>query len=954
MPPPSIIPTLVKRFADNRESYIASTYNEATLRQDYLNPFLEALGWDVRNKQGYSEAFKEVIIEERVKVGEANKAPDYSCRIGGRRIFFVEAKKPSVNIKDDAKAAYQLRRYAWSAKLPLSLLSSFDEFSVYDCRLKPDKNDKAGVGRILYFRYTDYAEKWEDIAAIFSRDAVLKGSFDRYAQGSRGKKGTSEVDDAFLEEIEKWRKLLAVNIAIRNPSLTTRQLNFAVQRTIDRIIFLRICEDRGIEEEFTLQEQLNGEGVYKRLCERFLIADKRYNSGLFHFTKETGREETPDSITLTLKIDDKTLKEIIGGLYFPDCPYAFSVLPADILGQVYEQFLGKVIRLTAGHQAKVEDKPEVKKAGGVFYTPTYIVDYIVKNTVGKLLENKTPEQAAALRILDPACGSGSFLIGAYQYLLDWHLKWYMDNKPLKWSKGENPVLYQIGAGGYRLTASERKRILTNNIYGVDIDTQAVEVTKLSLLLKVLEDENAEKIQTALRLFHERALPDLGNNIKCGNSLIGSDFYEGAQESLELYGDEEEKIKVNAFDWDGKDGFPEIMKAGGFDAVIGNPPYVPIESMTDVQRNYYQKQLPQLERKYDSSILFILSMLNKLNSAGLLGYISSLTWQTGENYVRLRKQILDHYGIVSIVNLPFDVFKNAYVDTGIYILSTNANKFYRIYRFPKKQPVSDLINIPFQIVPIDLIQAPDFKVILDPISAKILLRVRKNSKFVSLGDITTSTQGLAGNMYVLNPKPGKRLYPFLESGQVYRYILAIDNISYTDMTDKLSLCAFYDAKPKILIRRVINRQDRLMCAYTENSIVFKKDVNPFILHSGDKKQTLFLTGILNSKIISFLYINTSSIATKDDFRQTTLAELRKIPIPKLANIENSELWTKLVTLVSTILDLNKKLFAACDDQEKSLLARRIDSTDRQIDKMVYELYGLTAEEIAIVEGSSKAG
>src|SRR5205814_24048 len=180
-------------------------------------------------------------------------------------------------------------------------------------------------------------------------------------------------------------------------------------------------------------------------------------------------------------------------LYYPDSTYEFSVLPADILGQVYEQFLGKVIRLTEAHQAKVEDKPEVKKAGGVYYTPTYIVDYIVKNTVGKLLENKTPRQAAKLRILDPACGSGSFLIGAYQHLLDWHRDWYVAHDPKKWATGRNPTIYRGMGGEWKLSTTERKRILLQNIYGVDIDVQAVETTKLSLLLKVLEGESEQTL-----------------------------------------------------------------------------------------------------------------------------------------------------------------------------------------------------------------------------------------------------------------------------------------------------------------------------------------------------------------------------------------------------------------------------------------------------------------------------
>ena len=244
------------------------------------------------------------------------------------------------------------------------------------------------------------------------------------------------MDAAFLAEIEGWRDALARNIALRNPGLTVRSLNFAVQKTIDRLIFLRIAEDRGFEPYHRLGDLAQGKDLYRALGEVFRQADNRYNAGLFYFRQETDREADYDDFTLDLQVDDKTLKDILTRLYYPESPYAFDALPADILGQVYEQFLGKVIRLTAGGRAKVEEKPEVKKAGGVYYTPTYIVDYIVEHTVGTLLEGKTwrevrgldargVQRYAPLRVLDPACGSGTFLLQAYQYLLDWYLEQYI-------------------------------------------------------------------------------------------------------------------------------------------------------------------------------------------------------------------------------------------------------------------------------------------------------------------------------------------------------------------------------------------------------------------------------------------------------------------------------------------------------------------------------------------------
>ncbi len=443
------------------------------------------------------------------------------------------------------------------------------------------------------------------------------------------------------------------------------------------------------------------------------------------------------------------------------------------------------------------------------------------------------------------------------------------------------------------------------------------------------------------MFHERALPDLGDNIKCGNSLIGPDFY---QQQTML--DDEERYRVNVFDW--KKEFSEIMTAGGFDAVIGNPPYIPIEMIGDEQKAYFQEQHPQLERKYDSSIVFILALLQKLKRTGRLGYISSLTWQTGENFAKLREYLFTKAGIVNLINLPFDVFKSAYVDTGIYILSGRPTDKYFIYRFPKKEKVVDLDAISYSEVPISLVCPPDFKVVLEPKAQSILGRFVNNSRFASLEDFTISTQGLAGNRFVLSEKSkGEAWYPFFEKGQVYRYAFEIEKVSFTDMSDKASLKPFYEKRPKILIRRVINRQDRLMATYTDKKLVFKKDVNPFVV-TDTHWNPFYILGVLNSHLISYFYVNTSSIATKDDFRQTTLAELRRLPIPKPGS--NDAQHERMVRLVQEMLALNEKLSSALTDHEKTSLQRQIDAVDRQIDLLVYELYGLTPDDIEIIEGS----
>ncbi|HHQ45406.1 MAG TPA: restriction endonuclease subunit M, partial [Candidatus Altiarchaeales archaeon] len=368
---PDKVLELVERFERNKQSYLSPSYNETQLRREFIDPFFEALGWDVNNESGKAEAYKDVIHEDAIKIGGVTKAPDYSFRIGGKRIFFLETKKPSVNIRQDVNPAHQVRRYSWSSKLPLAVLTDFEEFAVYDCRRKPSPSDSASVGRILYLNYSEYAEKWGEIEKVFSKKSVEEGAFDQYAESAKGKKGTSEVDDEFLKEIERWRDLLAKNIALRNPGLSVREINFLVQKNVDRILFLRICEDRGIEKYGQLRELSDKEGIYPRLLKIFEKADDKYNSGIFHFKDEKDRTSIPDMLSPAIHIDDKVFNDIFKNLYYPDCPYEFSVIGADILGNVYEQFLGKVIRLTEGHRAKVEEKPEVKKAGGVYYTPRY-------------------------------------------------------------------------------------------------------------------------------------------------------------------------------------------------------------------------------------------------------------------------------------------------------------------------------------------------------------------------------------------------------------------------------------------------------------------------------------------------------------------------------------------------------------------------------------------------------
>ncbi len=962
---------LVERFERNIEAYHSPAYNETQLRIEFTDPFFEALGWDIANKEGHAEQYKDVIHEDAIKVAGATKAPDYCFRIGGARKFFLETKKPSIDIKDQVSPAYQLRRYAWSAKLPLSILTNFEEMAVYDCRLRPKPNDKPSVGRIRFFTYAQYPDSFEEINNIFSKESVLKGSFDRFAESEKLKRGTAEVDSEFLKEIESWREALAKDIAMRNPSLSVHELNFAVQLTIDRIIFLRMCEDRGIEPYGQIQALFNGTNTYRRLKEIFYHADDKYNSGLFDFRT--------DRLTPELKVDDKPLKDIIKNLYYPESPYEFSVLGADILGHVYEQFLGKVIRLTEGHRAKVEEKPEVRKAGGVYYTPTYIVDYIVKNTVGKLCEGKTPRQISSPRILDPACGSGSFLLGAYQYLLDYHLNWYLTHHSKKGTvaQGFSPApkeIYRGRGGQWYLTIQEKKRILLNNIFGVDIDPQAVEVTKLSLLLKVMEGENQDTLERQMKLFKERALPDLGSNIKCGNSLIDPDFYSaggdqyqpslsvGAGHDLPLF-DKEEMYLINPFDWQKE--FPEIMKEGGFDAVIGNPPYG--AEFSNSTTEYLKNKFQTFVWRGESYLVFIERGIHLLKLKGLLGYIVPDTYLNLGFTQSLRTFLLRHSKLCEIVNLPSNVFSGGTVDTTLLLAerATQTANFHEakvlVKVFNKKSSIQS-VNKPnreFTISTKVWFNQNAFNVHSDVAELKIISRIESENKPLSQfseifygikvyqvgkGNPPQTKDILEKKPFTSLKKEDKTFLPFFDGKHIGRYELLWENnnwLKYGPWLAEPRQPQKYEGE-KILIRKIVGQT--LISTYIPetsycNTLLFvlkiKRDVN-LSYHC--------LLGILNSKFIGWYFRKKFQISPDDTFPQIMIRDILQFPIPNPEEARHD----RMVKLVEQMLSLHRQLPAVKTPDDKTRLQRQIDTTDHQIDRLVYELYGLGDKEIQIVE------
>ncbi|MEW5720171.1 MAG: DNA methyltransferase, partial [Chloroflexota bacterium] len=556
------IAALVEKFSQRKDEYKYGGYTELQARVDFIDPFFEALGWDVRNTLQRPERERDVVVES----GQTSGRPDYNFRVDGRTVFFVEAKAPHVPL-ESSRVILQAKKYAFnetSQEVMLAAATDFEEFRLYEVR-DISCLRRVNKGLIFAHHYDEYlSPKALDDLWQLSREQVVAGSLDKLiTPEARRARQRIPLDQQFLSDLTEWREKLAKAVFKTQPDLEASDLNSVVQIFLDRLIFIRVAEDRGALARQLLDiaqswKQHKSRPITAELLPLFRVINKAMNGEIF---KPHRCEEIEWDSALVAEIIEEGLES-----------YNFAQIGVELLGSIYERYLGKTIRVTET-RAIVDDKPEVRKAGGVYYTPKYIVDYIVAQTAGKLIEGKTPKQIEKLRVLDPACGSGSFLLAAYQTLLDYHTRYFAERASRRGgggggNGGQASLLREPQAeyGEFKLSLEQKAQILRNNIFGVDIDPQAVEITMMSLYIKMLEGERGA-------IVGQGVLPPLKDNIKCGNSLIGYDIGELS---------EEDKIRVNPFDWDSKrEGFGEIMDAGGFDAVIGNPPYG--AEFSDVQR-----------------------------------------------------------------------------------------------------------------------------------------------------------------------------------------------------------------------------------------------------------------------------------------------------------------------------------------------------------------------------------
>lgn len=657
------IAQLVLKFQCNEADHLRSTYNETQARTDFITPMLAAFGWDVHNVAGHPAGLREVIEEATVEVGEGlSKRPDYELRLARQRKLFVEAKKPSVAVDRSREAAFQTRRYGYSASLPIAVLTNFHQLAVYDCVPVPAQTDEAHVARLLLVGFSEFEARFEELWPLLSRHAVYSGDFDRRFAVGGTRHGAEQFDDFFLRQVRSWRERLAADIHANTPGLSPGELTYAVQLFLSRIVFLRICEDRDIEHYENLRD-LPVVHTFDALISELRRADAFYNSGLFRLL---------DDAPLGIRISDAVLHGVLSELYYPQSPYTFAVVEVEVLGEIYEQFLGEEITIEHG-TVSIAYKPEVRESGGVVSTPRYIVDAIVSRTLLPALTGKSPAELVNFTAADICCGSGIFLLAVYEFILDHYLSWYLANQR---AEHIGRTIYEIGANNWRLTFDEKRRILQGHIRGVDIDANAVEVAQFSLLLKLIEDETREGLVDYVARHHARALPDLGGIVRSGNSLVSRTEWAAAMGSAMP---EALVRKINPFDWQAE--FPTDMGHGGFDVIVGNPPYIRIQNMmgySPEEAGFYRRpESPYTTARqdnFDKYGLFFERALALLRPTGRLGFITPHKFMTIQAGRALRRLLTTGHWLETVVHFGVkQVFGRAASNyTCIVILDRNGS------------------------------------------------------------------------------------------------------------------------------------------------------------------------------------------------------------------------------------------------------------------------------------------
>jgi len=944
---------LAKIFQDQYH-YFMDKYSEAEVRKDFIDKFFTALGWDVDHNFQHNPYTQEVKVEksQRQSHAKSQKRADYAFFLRPdykNPKFFVEAKKPSRNLKN-ADDYFQTIRYGWNAGTGISILTDFEELHIIDCRYKPDI-DQVFTGQHKVFNYQDYldAEKFSDIFWLLSYEAVADGNIEKYVDalpkprgGARQAKlfkgGYMSIDNSFLEYLDDIREKLAKAFKQHDENLDSEILTEVVQRTVDRLVFMRFLEDKLIEPENHVSEFGKRNTAWRDFITTCMKMQAKYN-GLVFQTHPFDNQNLSET-------SDKMFSQVCENFSHLNTPYDFNVIPIHILGSIYERFLGKIVVAT-GKRVRIEEKLEVRKAGGVYYTPKYIVDYIVKGTVGKLIEGKTPKEIAKLKFIDIACGSGTFLIGALETLFEYHIQFY-NNYP---EEARKDKCHQID-GAFALTIKQKSNILKNNIFGIDIDHQAAEVTQLSLYLKMLEDETTATANEMMVLFHEKILPDLSTNIKCGNSLVDMDILR-----TQLFDFKEERL-LNPFNFDSS--FPDIIRRGGFDGIIGNPPYrTLLLGKKQFAEPEYLIQYLTVNYPYSSTYklnlfsLFIEKSKHLLNKNGVFAYIIPSAINQAHQFRPLRKFILDNFNIDIIYDLRYKVFNEAEIGGNTIFVFTKSKKKDQFSLLTAKNEkefgIPQISDIYFADVEKDI----DYSFVIEK-SAKTLLDKISANNSVPLDQVARIYQGIItgdNKKFLSNTPKDDKWKKILRGKDVHRYALQFNN-NYVLYSPE-ELWSNTDPKMFNVPKKIISRQtsDKLIASIDEEGY-FTLDSTHVIHLKTDSIALEYLLGIYNSKLFNYLYQSRVKESGRV-FAQVKTVNLKPLPIKlvdkkKSQDIEDHDM---MVLLVKQLLDAKRQFNASTSLKDQEYLTRKFISLDHQIDQLVYKIYALDESDIQLVESAA---
>jgi len=603
---------LVERYQSFKQDPRLDLSSVETIRT-WINELLSIFDWDVMDT---SQILQEKVLsqEERNRLEEINSTstrPDYTFKIGNQKLTFLDAKAATVNIETSTSSAFQIKSYGWSIMAPCSFLTNFEEFAIYDCTYVPNQEQQANLGRI-YLKIDEYVDNFELFEKHLLKSNILNGSLSKlYSDTLKTERNIRKLtpDLVFAEQLSAFRLSLARNIVENNDEIikgNSELLAYLTQIIINRVIFIRICEARKIERDRLLLsfQDNNFWNDFK---------NSSYNEFFEHydgplFDRINNFQE--------LEISNEVFGELISLLYYPS-PYRFDVIPTKLLSDIYEIFLSKKLIIEDGEVSE-KLKLEYIKTNGAISTPQYLVQDLLKRTIipNKLFENGF-DSFFNTKILDFACGSGIFLIEVFDYLQDRLIQYYTENPAPELSS-----LFFQNADLTTLTIEGKRNLISSCIFGVDIDPEAVEVSRMSLSLKVIDSSDFYENYQELGLFGNQILNNVGNNIKCGNTLVSTDI---SQQYPEIEADQEQLFKTNAFDYNSRDGFAQIFESkGGFDYIVGNPPYVEVKNY-NIEYPFMHKYIKDnydttKNGKIDLAVAFIERAITVLNNQGKLGLI----------------------------------------------------------------------------------------------------------------------------------------------------------------------------------------------------------------------------------------------------------------------------------------------------------------------------------------------